>query len=87
VIQLKSYALYLALRVGVGGLLKAAQEASLASPSGHWLLHHINSCKTSEETDTGAQYVVYKRYICRSPPHVCQYRGFPLPSAESRGEA
>ncbi len=30
-------------RMGGGGLLKAVQEASLASLSGHWPLHHINS--------------------------------------------
>jgi hypothetical protein len=34
-------------RIGGAGLLKARQEGSLAGPSGHWLLHHINNCTTS----------------------------------------
>ncbi len=48
-------------KVDDGELQKAAPEASLTGPSGHWFLHHINGCKTSRRSQPRSPVCVYKR--------------------------
>jgi hypothetical protein len=55
-------------RIGGGRLLKAAQERSLASPWGHWPLHHLNNCKALWRRQTQEPSVLcISSCICRSP--------------------
>jgi hypothetical protein len=49
--------------MGGGELLKAAQENSLASPSGHRLPTTLTAVKLHEEVDPGAQGVFIRGYI------------------------
>jgi hypothetical protein len=45
-------------KVDGGRLKKAVQEVSLAVKSVHFLLHRINSCKTSKMSAQASKYVV-----------------------------
>ncbi len=64
---------------GGGGLLEAAQDASLASSCCYRLLHHINSCETSQRNlPRSAVYCVYVA-IYLDPSVLFVSRGVPLP--------
>jgi hypothetical protein len=76
-------------RIGGGRLLKASQEAFLASPMVTGFSTTLTAVKLHEEVDSGALCVFIRSYVSRSLPPACHFdRGdAPLPSVENIREA